>query len=527
MHDNDVEAQSAPAKSAFADGTWLLTLGLFALVVVAAWLRLVQCNESLWIDELHTAWTVDAGLSQIPSRARQGNYSPLYFLLPWLSTRVFGMQEWSLRLPSLLAGIALVPICFVVARQWFRSRAIAYLAAVLVTFDPHLLFYSLDARPYALVQLGAVLHVWLLARLLQANRSVFEQAVYCLLGAALVYLHYASALLLVAEFTFSVIWFGISRDREVFRRTLNCFAVMAVGCLPSVFAVRPIAERRALWHQFVPQQNNLLQIFPLSTYLYTAAGAVAAIAIVRWLRHKKPICVFGTSHDLRGDQSFLAVMVLLGCWLFVPLVITWQTTRIDLARLFFRRYLMFSYCAMILLTSGLGALCPSRKSRLPFALLVAVVTGYALGPGRQFQRDARLVRHSHEDWRGAVALVNKDADATQPIFVRAGLIEESLVSSSADVEAFRDYLLLPVSSLYKINRSHDLVYPLTANPDIKLPETLLEQVQFSGGCWLVLRGRDWVDENGARLVKAIHDDLRIVQTSFLGNVAVVHCRITE
>jgi hypothetical protein len=510
----------------------LLTFGFVALVIVAASLRLVQSNESLWIDELHTAWTVDAGLSRILSRAGQGNYSPLYFLLPWLSTRVFGMHEWSLRLPSLLAGIVLVPVCFVIARQWFRSRAIACLAAVLVTLDPHLLFYSLDARPYAIVQLGAVLHIWLLSRLLQARRSVGEQTAYCLLGIALVYMHYTSALLLVAEFTFSLIWLVISHDRQVFHRTSICHAVMASGCLPSVFAVRTIAARRGLWNQFVPQQNNLLEIFPLSTYLYAAAGAMAAIATVRLLWRKTPILDYGKSNDLCTGHKFHALMLLLVCWLFVPLIIAWQTTRIDLARLFFRRYLMFSYCAMILLTCGLGVLCPSRRARLTFALLVAAVTGYSLGPWRQFQQDGRVVRHSHEDWRGAVAAVNrdagnKDAGRTQPIFVRAGLIEESLLSSSADVEASRDYLLLPVSSLYKIKGSSELLYPLTANPDIKLPQNLLEQVQAGGGCWLVVRGRDWVDQNGANLVRAIHDDLRMEQPSFFGNVAVLRCQITN
>lgn len=527
MDENHVDSQPAAPKSALVDHSWLPTFACLALVLVAAWLRLVQCQESLWIDELHTAWTVAAGMSQIPARAGQGNYSPLYFLLPWLSARVFGMHEWSLRLPSLLAGIALVPVCFLVARQWFRSRAIACLAAALVTFDPHLLFYSLDARPYAIIQLGAVLHAWLLGRLLQATRSVWEQTAFCLLGIALVYLHYTTALLLVAEFTFSLIWLVISHNRQAFRRTSCCFTVMAVGCLPSLIAIRTIAARRGLWNQFVPQHNNLLEIFPLSVYLSTAAAALAAIATVRLLRRKTPILAHATVMDLQGDQRFRAVLLLLGCWLFVPLIITWQTTRMDVARLFFRRYLMFSYCAMIFLSCGLGLLCPSRRSRLTFALLVAAAMGYSLGPWRQFQQDGRVVRHSHEDWRAAVAAINNSADETQPIFVRAGLIEESLLSSAADVDAFRDYLLLPVSSLYKISGPHDLVYPLTANPDIKLPTTLVEQVQAGGGCWLLVRGRKWVEQQGAKLARAIHDDLRIEQTSFFGNVAVIRCRIVK
>jgi hypothetical protein len=53
-------------------------LGLVLVMLLAAWLRGVQMNESLWLDELHTAWTVCDGWGEIPWRAEIGNQSPLY-----------------------------------------------------------------------------------------------------------------------------------------------------------------------------------------------------------------------------------------------------------------------------------------------------------------------------------------------------------------------------------------------------------------------------------------------------------------
>ena len=81
---------------------------LAAVVGLAFWLRIVQVGESLWLDELHTAWVVADGTQQLVPRAAIGNQSPVYFALVWPFTKLAGMSEFWLRLPSVLAGVALV-----------------------------------------------------------------------------------------------------------------------------------------------------------------------------------------------------------------------------------------------------------------------------------------------------------------------------------------------------------------------------------------------------------------------------------
>src|SRR5689334_1322536 len=100
--------------------TWLM---LAAITVLAAVLRLWQINESLWVDELHTSWCLQAGFENVAPRAAEGNQSPLYFWLLWGVTRVLGESEFTLRLPSLLAGIALPGVTWLVVREvWRRGK---------------------------------------------------------------------------------------------------------------------------------------------------------------------------------------------------------------------------------------------------------------------------------------------------------------------------------------------------------------------------------------------------------------------
>jgi 4-amino-4-deoxy-L-arabinose transferase-like glycosyltransferase len=71
-------------------------------------------------------------------------------LLVHISTSVFGDQPWAIRLPALLAGIALVPITYWTTRIHYNAPA-GLLAAGLVAASSVLIEFSTNARGYTLV----------------------------------------------------------------------------------------------------------------------------------------------------------------------------------------------------------------------------------------------------------------------------------------------------------------------------------------------------------------------------------------
>src|SRR6187549_386898 len=114
---------------------WMI---LAAITALAAVLRLWQINESLWVDELHTSWCVQGSIFDVAPRAADGNQSPLYFWLVWGVTRLFGESELTLRLPSLLAGLALPAMAWLLVRRQElgeKTSLAAILAALLVCVD--------------------------------------------------------------------------------------------------------------------------------------------------------------------------------------------------------------------------------------------------------------------------------------------------------------------------------------------------------------------------------------------------------
>src|SRR4051794_14964681 len=98
----------------FADWPLVTAVGIG---VVALALRIPPLGDSLWLDELHTAWCAIGPLDEVASRAALGNQSPVFFGLEWLLVGVVGESEVALRLPSLLAGTLLPLAVFLLARR--------------------------------------------------------------------------------------------------------------------------------------------------------------------------------------------------------------------------------------------------------------------------------------------------------------------------------------------------------------------------------------------------------------------------
>jgi len=77
---------------------------------------------------------------------------PLYYALAWFWTQLTGTGEFGLRSLSALAGVATVPVVYLIGLE-LRGRRVGLVAAALVAVNPMLLWYSQEGRAYALLVL--------------------------------------------------------------------------------------------------------------------------------------------------------------------------------------------------------------------------------------------------------------------------------------------------------------------------------------------------------------------------------------
>jgi hypothetical protein len=167
-----------------------------ALVCVAgAALRLATLDvQSLWYDEAVTAHLLRMSLSGLLHAIPDSESSPpLYYLMGWLWTHVFGTGEVGLRSLSALLGTSTIPVVWALGRRLGGDRA-GLFAAALVAVNPMLVWFSQEARAYALLALLAALSALLWLRALE-RPCAGRAAAWAVVAAAALATHYYAVFL--------------------------------------------------------------------------------------------------------------------------------------------------------------------------------------------------------------------------------------------------------------------------------------------------------------------------------------------
>jgi mannosyltransferase len=476
-------------RAAFAkvSADWPL-LAAVGISLLAAAVRIPSLVESLWIDELHTAWCTLGPLDDVARRAAIGNQAPLYFWVQWFVISGFGPSEYSLRLISVISGSLLPLALLLFARRWSLPTA-GLVAGALIAIDHHSVFYATEARPYALLQLLAVIHLAITAEI--ANRITPRLRVaWIALAAAMFYVHYTSALIIVASAVFLFLArliqirrllaesVSVAQDVRV-TDVLIDLAIVGLCCLPQLSNLLYVFGHRANWSTFIDKQPlwNAVAWTPLPAACWVGLVVLVAAAIARV-----------SISDARNGEAADFRILFLAAWSFgLPTAIAWLATSTDFARLFFARYLAGALPAGALSAGVLVAALPFRSVRAATAVATIAVAIWNSDITQQLAHDGQIIVNRGEDWRGCVQWLNERiAEGGFPVLVYSGLIEADELPTQHD-PLLDQYCLSPINSLYLLDADPSETFPLTYhNP--QLPQAAEQFILHRGGVWLIVRG---------------------------------------
>jgi mannosyltransferase len=170
-----------------------------ALTIAAACMRFATIDvQSYWFDEALTAKLLAMPFGDMLSSVPDTELTPpLYYMLAWPWAHVVGTQEAALRALSALLGAAAVPVAYLTGRE-LASHAVGLVTAGLVAFNPLLVWYSQEARPYSLLVLLCALSLLFFARALRRRRPR-ELWLWAVASALALLTHYFAAFLVVPE----------------------------------------------------------------------------------------------------------------------------------------------------------------------------------------------------------------------------------------------------------------------------------------------------------------------------------------
>ena len=339
--------------------------------------------QSFWLDEGFTARLVRGDLGHLLSGIPKTEQTPpLYYVLAWLWTRLFGTGEVGLRSLSAVFGIATIPVAWALARRLASERA-ALVAAALVAFNPLLVWYSQEARAYSLLVLLAALSVLLLLRALDEPtwRRLLAWAAVAALALAT---HYFALFVVVPEAAWLVLR-GPDRPRAI--RAALLPAVVGAALLP--LAVHQAGHHAAAFIEGtsvatravqVPKQYLVGYNSPAQAVLTAVSAVIAAVGL--WLAV--------TRTDARERRGAPLLAAALAVTAGVPLLLS----IVGIDYLITRNVIAGLIPFLLVLAVGFGA----RRAGWSGPALAAALCAISLAAVIAVDMSPRYQR---EDWRSA------------------------------------------------------------------------------------------------------------------------------
>ena len=504
---------------------WPALLIVLAVAVVGGWVRwLIASSEFLWLDELHTSWSVAGGFGEVYQRALSGNQTPLYFWMSWLIAEVLGETEFSIRLLSLIGGIGSIAAAAWLVLRWTGCTIAAVVTSILIALDVQFIYYATEARPYALIQFLGIVQVALFWRLIKScdlsaeseSDQVEDQVdlgkavasgpaggslwIWLPLITALLFnIHITSAWLFYGEVFFVCILLvlGAAGLRRNLKRLLITLVVTAVLCVPALLQLGQLAGRRSNWSS-VSSIPELLdqQAMPVGCWLLIPAAAmlIAVLSLGGGLNLAK--------QEYRDRNRGLGFVLL---WALLPTVGVIALASFEIAPMAHVRYTLIGAVAMPIFAGLVIGFAEVRKIRLVLAI-VLIATSLAWSPITSgkfvtsgFDVNA-LLGLRWEDWKSPINEINANqAKANHPVLLASNLIEDVDAFKNSDSE-FQAYLRFPVGGLHRIENqsSSDTERETSVREIIAIPTLLsehtrdsdIEKIKSSGGAWLIVRGTE-------------------------------------
>ena len=302
---------------------WLL---LAIALIAGAFLRLRKLDAiGLWLDEI-LDYDIATKLAEHPTwrwASVSKEHGPLFFATE-LAGRVTHSIDLAARLPPVVIGIATILLAWFAVRKYFGVAAIF---ALLLATSPLHVYYSREARPYALLMFFTVA---LIALLFRANAP--RLTALALAGIALT--SATGAPLLIGAAVAAALAYSIRRERFYIRAAV--VACVCVAIVPLLYIGN--SDPSAVTAPAV-SFDRLLQSFAMSALDSTAPRAMAyAVALA---------ALIGAIVAVRADRIRGAIVI---CLAVVPTV-TAIVALLAMSHWYAVRYVAAAVPAYLLLAS--------------------------------------------------------------------------------------------------------------------------------------------------------------------------------
>lgn len=387
----------------------LILLALGGLLLVGIALRIPLLDSALFGDEAGTHYSVtEHGLGRTIEliATEQEVTPPFFFILAWLTEKL-GDPHVALRIAPLLAGLATIPLTYLLGLRTVGWRP-GLMGAALVAVSPMMIFFSTEARAYAVVTLLALLSTLALLAAVRTERARWWVA-YGVCSLLAMYTHYTVGFVLLAQLAW-LVWAHPAARKPAIAANLGAAAAFLPWfpefledgrsrCSHIIDAAHPFGFRtfvEDLGHLAIGHPFLGLRSVPGTAALVVAGIGTGLAAVGAALRLRSP-------DRMRPSRNALLIAALAASPLAVALY-----SAIGDNSIYAPRNLLVAFPALAV---GAGALVFAASSRyLRLAAAVLLVGGMTAGGIRMLSDD-----NQRPDYGGLAAFVKAQTQPGDPV----------------------------------------------------------------------------------------------------------------
>ena len=337
-----------------------------------------------------------------------------------------------MRFPSAVAGVLSLPAIYLLGRR-LAGRQVGLIAAGLLAVNPYHIWYSQEAKMYAIVTLLAIVSALLLVEALDSNNRRLW-ITYVIITTAMFYTHVATVLVFAAQAAFVVLTYRKWRGR--WRSILIAAACLTLPYVPiALWAIKVVSGDVYTWHADVGLIDALKTVgvsfatFRSEPEVEFRAGwlyFLLALAGGVWLllnRRSRPVGVL-----LVG----LALIPVVGLY-----VVSLRNS------VFSDRYIIVALPAYLLLGAvALATLGRSRVGALAGIAIATILISYTWVPVANVNRSEIAQK---EDWRGAYQRIAERAGEHDVFLLQPGYMISTLAYYGQQDERLQGHPVATVS----------------------------------------------------------------------------------
>jgi len=205
---------------------------LLLIVCLGAFLRIYRLgDQSLWLDEARAFFRAGQNINSLWINQPKESNPPFYDALFHFYLQLTGRNdEFYVRFFSAIIGILLVPLIFFAGKCMFGAKA-GLLSSFLIAISPYHIYYSQDAKMYALLAFLSLFSLFLYYLSLEKGNN-FYWVSYTVTTIALIYSHNIGFLLFLAQIIIFVVLYRKIRG-NLWNLFLS-FLVIAISLVPRV-----------------------------------------------------------------------------------------------------------------------------------------------------------------------------------------------------------------------------------------------------------------------------------------------------